>query len=248
MNIANLLPIAGEERVTSMIRVPEFDENKYLCMVTRNGVIKRTELNAYNTARKGGVIAIELDEGDQLAWVRMTDGDAQLLVATRKGMAIRFHETDVRVVGRTARGVRAITLKEGDQVVGMSTIREGAKVLTVSETGFGRLSEISDYRVQSRGGKGLTNYHVERYGDVAAIKVVDLDDDIIIIASDGVIIRIPADSIRICARPSKGVLVMRLGEDVKVVTLARSPHEEESDEDQGPGDSQKEEDDGEAEE
>lgn len=229
MNIANLLPISGEERVTSMIRVPEFDENKYLCMVTRNGVIKRTELNAYNTARKGGVIAIELDEGDELAWVRMTGGDTQLLVATRKGMAIRFLESDVRVVGRMARGVRAITLREGDQVVGMSTIREAAKVLTVSETGYGRLSEISDYRIQSRGGKGLTNYHVEKYGDVAAIKVVDLDDDIIIIASDGVIIRIPADSIRVCARPGKGVLVMRLSGDTKVVTLARSPHVEESD-------------------
>lgn len=231
MNIANLLPIAAEERVTSMIRVPEFDDNKYLCMVTRHGVIKRTELKAYDTARKGGVIAIELDEGDELAWVRMTDGDTQLLVATRKGMAIRFHETDVRVVGRAARGVRAITLKEGDQVVGMSTIRPGAKVLTVSETGFGRLSEIDDYRVQSRGGKGLTNYHVDKYGDVAAIKVVDLDDDVIIIASDGVIIRIQANSIRECARPSKGVLVMRLTEDSKVVTLARSPHEEDSEED-----------------
>ena len=242
MNIANLLPIAPEERVTSMIRVPEFDGDKYLCMVTRHGIIKRTELSAYDTARKGGVIAIELDEGDELAWVRMTDGDTQLLVATRKGMAIRFHENDVRVVGRTARGVRAITLKEGDQVVGMSTIRPGAKVLTVSETGFGRLSEISDYRIQSRGGKGLTNYHVDKYGDVAAIKVVDLDDDVIIIASDGVIIRIQANSIRECARPSKGVLVMRLTEDSKVVTLARSPHEEEGEEEdaeeEGPDDGQ----------
>lgn len=118
-----------------------------------HGIIKRTELSAYDTARKGGVIAIELDEGDELAWVRMTDGDTQLLVATRKGMAIRFHENDVRVVGRTARGVRALTLKEGDQVVGMSTIRPGAKVLTVSETGFGRLSEISDYRTSPAAGK-----------------------------------------------------------------------------------------------
>lgn len=232
MNIANLLPIAGDERVTSMIRVPEFDEEKYLCMVTRKGIIKRTALNAYNTARKGGVIAIELDEGDELAWVRMTDGETQLLVATWKGMAIRFDERDVRVVGRTARGVRAISLGENDVVIGMSTLREGAKVLTVSETGYGRLSEISDYRLQSRGGKGLINYHVERYGDVAAIKVVDLEDDVIIIAADGVIIRIQASSIRECARPSKGVLVMRIHGDNKVVTLARAPHEEEGDEDE----------------
>ena len=227
MNIANLLPITGDEKVTSMIRVPEFDEEKFLVMVTRQGVIKRTELNAYNTARKGGVIAIELDEGDELAWVRLTDGDTELLVATQKGMAIRFHERDVRVVGRTARGVKALTLREGDCVVGMSTLREGGLVLTVSETGFGRLSPISDYRIQSRGGKGLTNYHVEKYGDVAAIKVVDPEDDVIIISADGVIIRIQASTIRQCARPSKGVLVMRITEGNKVVTLARAPHEEE---------------------
>lgn len=227
MNIANLLPLAAEERVTSMIRVAEFDEDSYLCMITRNGIIKRTELNAYNTARKGGVIAIDLDEGDELTWVRLTDGNTELLVATKKGMCIRFHENDVRAMGRTARGVKAITLKEGDCVIGMSTLRPIGRVLTVSETGYGRLSPITDYRIQSRGGKGLLNYHVEKYGDVAAIKVVDLDDDIIIISSDGVIIRIHAESIRECARPSKGVRVMRVdGEDNKVVTLARAPHEE----------------------
>ena len=229
MNIANLLPITAEEKVTSMIRVPEFDEEKYLVMVTRNGIIKRTLLSAYNSARKGGLIAIELDEGDELAWVRVTDGSNELIVATKKGMAIRFHERDVRLVGRTARGVKAITLGEDDCVVGMARLREGGKVLTVSETGYGRLSPISDYRIQYRGGKGLLNYHVDKYGDVAAIKVVDLDDDVILISADGVIIRIQADSIRECARPSKGVRVMRIGEDNKVVTLARAPHEEEDD-------------------
>ena len=203
MNIANLLPITAEEKVTSMIRVPEFDEEKYLVMVTRNGIIKRTLLSAYNSARKGGLIAIELDEGDELAWVRVTDGSNELIVATKKGMAIRFHERDVRLVGRTARGVKAITLGEDDCVVGMARLREGGKVLTVSETGYGRLSPISDYRIQYRGGKGLLNYHVDKYGDVAAIKVVDLDDDVILISADGVIIRIQADSIRECARPSK---------------------------------------------
>ena len=150
MNIANLLPITAEEKVTSMIRVPEFDEEKYLVMVTRNGIIKRTLLSAYNSARKGGLIAIELDEGDELAWVRVTDGSNELIVATKKGMAIRFHERDVRLVGRTARGVKAITLGEDDCVVGMARLREGGKVLTVSETGYGRLSPISDYRIQYR--------------------------------------------------------------------------------------------------
>ena len=228
MNIANLLPLCQDEKVNSMIRVTDMEEEKYLVMVTRNGIIKRTSLSAFNTARKGGVIAIDLDEEDALSWVRLTNGDDELLVATRKGMAIRFLETDVRAMGRTARGVKAITLNEGDCVVGMSILREGGLVLTVSETGNGRLSPISDYRLQSRGGKGLLNYYVDKYGDVAAIKVVDLDDDIILISSDGIIIRIKADSIRICARPSKGVRVMKVsGEGNKVVTLARAPHEEE---------------------
>lgn len=227
INIANLLPISPDEKVTSMIRVPEFDEDKYLIMVTRQGIIKRIALNAYNTARKGGLIALELNEGDELAWVRMTDGNQQVIVATKKGVAIRFNETDVREMGRQARGVKALKLKEGDCVVGMSVVREGGLVLTVSETGYGRLSSPDDYRIQSRGGKGLTNYHVEKYGDVAAIKVVDLDDDIIIISQEGIIIRIAAESIRVCSRPSKGVTVMKMNGDDKVVTIARAPHESE---------------------
>ena len=232
MNIANLLPIDADEHVTSMIKVHEFDENKYLIMVTRKGIVKRIELNAYNTARKGGLIALELNEGDELAWVRMTDGESEVIVATKNGMAIRFKETDVRPMGRQARGVKAITLREDDEVIGMSTVREDAYVLTVSETGYGRLSKLSDYRIQSRGGKGLTNYHVEKYGDVAAIKVVDMDDDIIIISSDGVIIRIQASSIRVCSRPSKGVTVMKVSEGSKVVTLARAPHDSDEEVDQ----------------
>lgn len=237
MNIANLLPISGDEKVSSMIRVPQFDEDKYLIMVTRQGLVKRIALSAYNTARKGGIIALELNEGDELAWVRMTDGSAEVIVSTKKGMAIRFKETDVRPMGRGARGVKAITLREGDEVIGMSTIRPDAYVLTVSETGYGRLSNISDYRLQTRGGKGITNYHVAKYGDVAAIKVVDLEDDIIIISDDGIIIRIQADSIRICARPSKGVVVMKVKDGSKVVTLARAPHEEESGEEQSESES-----------
>ena len=226
MNIANLLPIAPDEKVTSMIRVPEFDEEKYLVMVTRKGIIKRIALNAYNTARKGGLIALDLNEGDELAWVRMTDGSANVIVATKLGMAIRFQEDDVRQMGRQAKGVKALTLREGDEVVGMSVVREGGYVLTVSETGYGRLSAPEDYRAQSRGGKGLINYHISRFGKVAAIKVVDLDDDIIIISQEGIIIRIAANSIRVCSRPSKGVTVMKMNAGDKVVTVARAPHVE----------------------
>ena len=226
MNIKNLLPLQGDEKITSMIRVESFDEDKYLVMVTRCGVVKRTKLSAYDTARKAGLIAIDLDEGDSLSWVRVTSGTDQLLVATKKGMALRFAETDVRELSRLARGVRVMQLKEGDCIVGMAVLREGAYVLTVTETGFGRLSSPDNYRIQKRGGKGLLNYHVDRFGDVASIRVVDLEDDVILISEDGVIIRIMASSIRVCARPSKGVRVMKLQEGSRVATLARAPHEE----------------------
>ena len=228
MNITNLLPLEPEERITSMLRVTKSEEeDHFLTMVTKNAVIKRVALSAFRNVRKNGLIALDLAEDDELSWVRLTGGSDDLLVATRFGKVIRFHETDVREMGRQARGVRAIRLAEGDVVVGMSVLRENGLVLTVSETGYGRLSNPEDYRLQHRGGMGILNYHVEKYGNVAAIKVVDLDDDIILIADDGVIIRIEAGSIRICARPSKGVRVMKVNEGSKVITMARAPHDDE---------------------
>ena len=228
MNITNLLPLEPEERITSMLRVTKSEEeDHFLTMVTKNAVIKRVALSAFRNVRKNGLIALDLAEDDELSWVRLTSGSDDLLVATRFGKAIRFHEADVREMGRQARGVRAIRLAEGDVVVGMSILRENGLVLTVSETGYGRLSNPEDYRLQHRGGMGILNYHVEKYGNVAAIKVVDLDDDIILIADDGVIIRIEAGSIRICARPSKGVRVMKVNEGSKVITMARAPHDDE---------------------
>ena len=228
MNITNLLPLEPEERITSMLRVTKSEEeDHFLTMVTKNAVIKRVALSAFRNVRKNGLIALDLAEDDELSWVRLTSGSDDLLVATRFGKVIRFHETDVREMGRQARGVRAIRLAEGDVVVGMSVLRENGLVLTVSETGYGRLSNPEDYRLQHRGGMGILNYHVEKYGNVAAIKVVDLDDDIILIADDGVIIRIEAGSIRICARPSKGVRVMKVNEGSRVITMARAPHDDE---------------------
>lgn len=228
MNITNLLPLEPEERITSMLRVTKSEEeDHFLTMVTKNAVIKRVALSAFHNVRKNGLIALDLAEDDELSWVRLTSGRDDLLVATRFGKVIRFHEADVREMGRQARGVRAIRLAEGDVVVGMSVLRENGLVLTVSETGYGRLSNPEDYRLQHRGGMGILNYHVEKYGNVAAIKVVDLDDDIILIADDGVIIRIEAGSIRICARPSKGVRVMKVNEGSKVITMARAPHDDE---------------------
>ena len=227
MNIVNLLPVEEGERVSAMIRVPEFGEdNYYLCMLTRNGIIKRTELDAYKNVRKNGVIAINLDDDDELVWVKLTEGGENLIIATKKGMSIAFREDDARVIGRTARGVRALKLKEGDCVVGMDILTEGKKVLTVSETGYGRLSEITDYRLQNRGGSGLTNYHVAKYGDVAAIEVVNPEDDLMLISSDGIIIRISMEAIRLCARPSKGVRVMKVTEGERLITAVSVQPEE----------------------
>lgn len=220
MNVVNLLPIEGDEKITAMVRVPKDQEESYLCMVTKGGVIKRTRLDAYNNVRKNGIIAICLDEGDELAWVKVTDGKDELLVATYQGMSIRFKETDARPIGRTARGVKAIELAEGDYVVGMTAVDNSKTLLTVSETGYGRRSNFSDYRIQSRGGKGLINYKTGVYGKVAMIATVDDENDVIMISSDGIVIRLPVDQISIFARPSKGVRVMRVNDGEKVATLS----------------------------
>ena len=229
-NIVNILPLeTGEagEKVSAMIQVPKDDEGMFICMVTRKGLIKRSPLEIYRSTRRNGIIAVTLREDDELAWVKLTTGNDDLLVATKKGMCIRFNENDARPLGRTASGVKAITLNDGDEVIGMSVMAEEGKLLTVSETGYGRISENNNYRLQSRGGKGLKNYHVTKYGDVAAISDINDEDDIILISQDGIIIRIPASAVRICARPSKGVKVMRLGEGDRVVTLSTTEHDEE---------------------
>ncbi|MBQ4267996.1 MAG: DNA gyrase subunit A, partial [Clostridia bacterium] len=232
MNIVNLLPLEADEKISSMIKVPDFggEEIKYLCMVTRKGIIKRTDLEQYKNLRKNGIIAINLDEDDELAWTRLTDGNDDILVATRCGMSIRFNENDCRPIGRTARGVKAIELKEGDEVIGMCVIREGddgkSKIMTIAETGLGRRSETGEYRVQTRAGKGVLNYHIEKYGLVAAVDMVSDDDDVILIASNGIIIRIAAEQINTVSRTSKGVRVMRIGEEDKVVSAIAVEKEE----------------------
>ena len=226
-NIVNILPLENGEKVSAMLQIPKDDEGLYLCMVTRKGLIKRSSLDIYRNTRRNGIIAVTLREDDELAWVKLTSGNDDLLVATKKGMCIRFNENDARPLGRTASGVKAITLNDGDEVIGMSVMKEDGKLLTVSETGYGRISENNNYRTQSRGGKGLKNYHIEKYGEIAAISDITEDDDIILISQGGIIIRIPASAVRICARPSKGVRVMKLGEGDKVVTLSTTEHDEE---------------------
>ncbi|MCL2023146.1 MAG: DNA gyrase subunit A [Oscillospiraceae bacterium] len=220
MNAVNLLMLESDERLSVMLPLPKEQEGLNVAMATVQGVIKRTALEEYKNVRKNGLRAINLDDGDELAWVQLTNGGEELILATKKGMVIRFSESDARLLGRTARGVRAIRLRESDSVVGFGAIADGKEILTVSETGFGRRSLPSDYRLQSRGGLGLKNYHVNKYGDVAAIAVINPDDELLLVSNNGVLIRILAAQIRLASRPGKGVKVMRLGEDGKVVSLS----------------------------
>ena len=228
-NMVNLLALAPEEKVTSMMRVGEFDEEHYLVMVTKNGLIKRTRLDAYKNIRKSGLIALGLNEDDELAWVRLTDGKDELVIATRNGMAIRFSENDVRPMSRTAMGVKAISLKPGDSVVGMVAAREDACILTVTDKGQGRRTPVSEYPVQGRNGMGKINYKVnDTKGYVCGIKVVRDDEDLILISNDGIIIRIAASDVNIMSRYATGVRVMRLADNDQVVAFAAVEHLDES--------------------
>ncbi len=227
MNIINILPLMPEEKITIILPASELDEDKFITMVTKKGIIKRTRLYDFRNTRKSGIIAISIDDDDELTFVRMTSGNDNLLVATKKGFAIQFNENNVRAMGRNARGVKAITTKENDFVVAMAVTNENTRLLTITETGYGRISPISDYRLQSRGGKGLTNYRVEKYGDVAAVLTVEEDMDIIMIASNGIIIRIFSGDISQFSRPAKGVRVMRVAEGEKILSVAVTDHNEE---------------------
>ena len=233
MNVINLLQIEQDERVTAMVKVPKDSEREYLCMVTRNGIIKRTALSQYDHIRKTGIIAINLDEGDELCWVELTDGERKLIVATHDGMSICFKESDARLIGRTARGVKAIQLDEGDYVVGFAVAVDNMQLLTVTETGYGRRSKFEDYRVQGRAGKGIINYYTDKYGKVAMIAPVMEENDVIMITSDGIVIRTHADQISSINRGGKGVKVMSVKDGEKVATIGiveRANDEENSDE------------------
>lgn len=224
-NIVNLLPLQNGEKVTSMLRMPAENAEGYLVMVTRQGVIKRTPIEAYANIRKSGLLAVSMYEGDSLAWTQLTTGEDELIVATHDGLAIRFNEQDARSMGRLGHGVRAIRLAEGDYVVGVGVVHPGATVFTVTENGKGRRSRIDDYRLQSRGGKGIRNYGK---GEVAGIKVLEEEDDIILISQEGIIIRMHAADINIQSRYGSGVRVMRLGEGDRVVTVARTEHSDDA--------------------
>ena len=226
MNMVNIVPLMPGEKITVILPASELDEEKYIAMVTKKGTIKRTKVSEFRNTRRSGIIAISIDEDDELAFVRMTDGNQNLFVATKNGLAIQFKETDVRAMGRNARGVRAISMRAGDEVVDMAVTVEDTKLLTITETGYGRISPISDYRIQSRGGKGLTNYRTEKYGAVAATIPVTGEEDIIMIASNGIVIRIFAGDISTFGRPAKGVRVMRVAEGEKILSVGLAEHNE----------------------
>ena len=231
--IVNLLQLESDEKVTATIPIKSFDDGKYLMMMTRNGTIKKTPLNEYNTARKGGIRAIELEEDNELINVILTDGNQSVVIGTHNGNAIRFDEADVRSMGRVARGVRGVRLAEDDYVVGIGVCREGADVLVVSENGFGKRTSADEYKIQTRGGKGVTTYKIsEKTGKVAGIHVVDDSNDIMLITSEGTIIRMAAADINTLGRATKGVTMMRMDEGVKIVGVALTEHEEPVDEEE----------------
>ncbi len=237
-NIINLLEIEPGEKITAMFPIREFTDDKYMVFVTKYGTIKRVVLSDLQNIRKVGLRALSLAEGDLLVDVRLTEGHENILIATHQGRAITFDETEVRAMGRQAAGVRGIRLADGDYVVGAARARKGAQVLSVTENGYGKRTPVEDFSIHHRGGGGILLHGLtDKTGLVAGIAVVDPENDIMMITDDGVIIRTPVEDIRQCGRNSQGVIVMRTGEDVKVISIARTDKEEEDEETETPAES-----------
>ncbi len=227
-NLVNLLPLMSEEKVNAMIRVETFEMEGYLLMATRNGTVKKTPLADFGNIRKTGVIAILLDDGDDLIEVSLTAGNNHVLIATHAGKAIRFAEEDVRPTGRVTRGVRGIRMEGEDYVVGMCIERDGGSLLTITENGYGKRTDVGEYRLQARGGKGITNYNItDKTGKVAAIKMVEDGEDLLLITSLGIIMRTKMEEIPTLGRSTQGVRVVRTEENVQVIDIARAAREEE---------------------
>ncbi|MGN0592568.1 MAG: DNA gyrase subunit A [Ruminococcus sp.] len=226
-NIVNLITMGEDEKVAAMLHTSDFGEGKYVNIVTKRGKIKRTELSAYRNVRKNGLIAIGLDEGDEIAGVVLTEGEDHLFIATKNGMILRTSETGVRPMSRSAHGVKAIALREGDEVVAIARERKNADLLTITTQGYGRRSSAEEYRIQNRGGYGLTNYKTDtERGDVCGIRMVDPEEDIILISSDGVIIRVRCADIRIMGRTAKGVRTMKVTAGNTVVAFTSAEHDD----------------------
>jgi DNA gyrase subunit A len=231
--IVNLVNLAPGERVSATLPVREFAADKYVIMVTKKGVIKKTDLAAYSNPRSGGIIAVSIDEGDELVDVQLTMGNQDIFLATRLGMAIRFREDAVRDMGRTARGVRGINLDEGDDVIGVEIPAEGTFMLTVSEHGFGKCTPIEEYRVQSRGGKGTINLKtVPKVGNVSGVLQVQGEENIMLISNAGKVIRLKVQEVPVNHRVTQGVKLIELDPEEKLVGVApTTPEVEGKDED-----------------
>jgi DNA gyrase subunit A len=219
-SIVNLLPM-DKEKITAVIPVREFSDKLYLFMATQKGIVKKTELTEYDTSRKGGLIAISLDEDDDLIGVRMTNGQKKIIMGTKDGLAIIFPETDVRVMGRAAHGVIGIRLNKGDKVVGMDAITKDGEILSVTAEGYGKRTPVTDYRLQSRAGKGIINTRVtEKTGEVIGLRLVRPNQELMLITSEGIVIRTDINEISVFGRNAQGVKLMRTDEQDKVVALA----------------------------
>jgi len=228
--IINLLDLMPGERVQAVIPVNDFEEGKYLLMCTKSGLVKKTPLVEYENIRKAGLIAINLKEEDEVIGVQLTDGNREILLASHKGMCIRFHESDVRPMGRAAMGVKGIQLDEDDYVIDMGLVSDEGEILTISENGYGKRTPIDEYRVQKRGGRGIITMKItEKTGNLAALKVVNEDDELMMINSEGIIIRISVDEISTMSRNTQGVMLMRMEEGNKVVSVAKIKKDEDED-------------------
>jgi DNA gyrase subunit A len=220
--IANLVSMAADERIASMLAVKEFEEGKFIVMGTLKGVVKKTELSAFSNPRAGGIIAMGVEDGDRLMAAQITDGTGEVFIGTRDGVAIRFPEGDVRPMGRSAYGVKGISLREGDEVVAMEMVRPGSTLLTVTEHGYGKRTELDEYRVQSRGGVGIINIQTsERNGRVVGMASVHDEDEFMLITQQGKILRTVARDIRSIGRATQGVRLIEMDADDRVVSLAR---------------------------
>ena len=229
--IVNLLPLDAGEKITAMMPIKEFVDGQYLTFFTKNGTVKKTDLMDYSRIRNGGLRAIELNDGDSLINVLLTDGEQTVLIGTKNGMAIRFDEGDVRAMGRTARGVRGVRLNDDDCVIGACIAPQEAQLLVVTENGYGKKTPLSEYKIQSRGGKGIFTYKItDKTGTIAGLDTVEDADDIMLITSDGVLIRTRADEISTFGRQTQGVRIMKLANDVKLVSMAKTAREEDTDE------------------
>jgi DNA gyrase subunit A len=234
--IANLVSLEEGEKIASMLAVKEFEDDKYVVMGTRRGVVKKTALSAFSNPRAGGIIAMGVEEGDAVIDVQVTDGAGEIFIGTRNGMAIRFHESDVRPMGRTAYGVRGISLRDEDYVVAMEVVRPGGTLLTVTEQGYGKRTEIEEYRVQSRGGVGIINIATsERNGPVVGVAYVQDGDELLVITQQGMILRMQTNDVRAIGRATQGVKLIDIEGDDKVVSIAKLAEKEEEETETGSG-------------